>query len=201
MRQGKNDPSGKKHISRVAGAFLASAVMTSSFGLSSCGRKPDPTTIPVETEDTRATESIAQVGTVPAEFEKIISEESIPEKLKTMHTARQRSRRHQMEGSSSHRDITPTTFPAWIRSRRDITRGSSSVMQKEMSYLIQSWILSRSAHLTSASRRTAGTTSSEQIKKKRGTMTSVNRRSPAWFLTDPGNWRSSSLSAEAATIT
>lgn len=75
MRQGKNDPSGKKHISRVAGAFLASAVMASSFGLSSCGRKPDPTTIPVETEDTRATESIAQVGTVPAEFEKIISED------------------------------------------------------------------------------------------------------------------------------
>ncbi|HBZ77724.1 MAG TPA: hypothetical protein DEO39_03330, partial [Clostridiales bacterium] len=67
MRPEKKPQSGKNYTSRVAGAFVASAVMASAVGLSACGRKPDPATIPVETEDTRATESIAQVGTVPAE--------------------------------------------------------------------------------------------------------------------------------------
>lgn len=75
MRPEKKTQSGKNYTSRVAGAFVASAVMASAVGLSACGRKPDPTTIPVETEDTRATESIAQVGTVPAEFERIIAED------------------------------------------------------------------------------------------------------------------------------
>lgn len=75
MFRGKKDQSGKRYISHAAGAFLASAVMISSLGLSSCGRKPDATTIPAQTEDTRATESIAQVGQVPPEFERIIAED------------------------------------------------------------------------------------------------------------------------------
>ena len=60
----------KNSISTAAGSLLMAALISLSFVLSACGKKTEKTT-----EDTRHTESIAQVGEVPEEFREIIAED------------------------------------------------------------------------------------------------------------------------------
>ena len=59
----------KNSISTAAGSLLMAALISLSFVLSACGKETQETT-----EDTRHTESIAQVGEVPEEFREIIAE-------------------------------------------------------------------------------------------------------------------------------
>ena len=56
-------------IPKTTGSILMAALISLSFVLSACGKKTEETT-----EDTRHTESIAQVGEVPEEFREIIAE-------------------------------------------------------------------------------------------------------------------------------
>lgn len=60
----------KNSISTAAGSLLMAALISLSFVLSACGKKTEE-----PTEDTRHTESIAQVGEVPEEFREIIAED------------------------------------------------------------------------------------------------------------------------------
>lgn len=57
-------------IPKTTGSILMAALIGLSFVLSACGKKTQETT-----EDTRHTESIAQVGEVPEEFREIIAED------------------------------------------------------------------------------------------------------------------------------
>ena len=57
-------------IPQTTGSLLMAALISLSFVLSACGKKTEETT-----EDTRHTESIAQVGEVPEEFREIIAED------------------------------------------------------------------------------------------------------------------------------
>ena len=57
-------------IPKTTGSILMAALISLSFVLSACGKKTEETT-----EDTRHTESIAQVGEVPEEFREIIAED------------------------------------------------------------------------------------------------------------------------------
>ena len=68
----ENHPIFRKRAVRL---FVAFTVGVSSFAISSC-RKKDPSEVTVSsTEDTRQTESVPQVGSVPDEFQKIIKED------------------------------------------------------------------------------------------------------------------------------
>ena len=60
-------------VSLLMAALISVAVMA-SFCLSGCGKKADPAASET-TEDTRHTESIAQVGEVPSAFEEIIADD------------------------------------------------------------------------------------------------------------------------------
>lgn len=65
---------GRLPASGVIAAVMITSIVLSSLCLSACGRKPTPTTTET-TEDTRPTESIAQVGDVPNAFKEIIEED------------------------------------------------------------------------------------------------------------------------------
>ena len=65
------------HISRMRAVrlFVALAVAVSSFAFSACKKEESSEETSFFTVDTRPTESVPQVGTVPEEFQKIIEED------------------------------------------------------------------------------------------------------------------------------
>ena len=75
MFSGKD--SWRKALVHAMAASLVVSLIAVSAGLSACGQKPENPSSESEipTEDTRPTESIAQVGTVPDAFGKIIEED------------------------------------------------------------------------------------------------------------------------------
>ena len=72
FRQKTSIPNFTKSLLPASAVFALAVIV--SLCLPGCGRKPTPTTAET-TEDTRPTESIAQVGDVPEEFQEIIAED------------------------------------------------------------------------------------------------------------------------------
>ena len=78
MSSSKPEPSGRPSALRLLMAVcLTVSLIAASACLSACGKNPEDTSSfsEITTEDTRPTESIAQVGTVPDAFGKIIEED------------------------------------------------------------------------------------------------------------------------------